>query len=159
MPGGHLRARLVQHPAAHLLDLAGLLEDRDELVRFDRTHRRVVPAQQCFHADQVEVIEVVDRLIGEPELVALDRRPQIELEPDAVTYLGLHLRIEDLVTILASRLGLVERHVGIAQQFATSRSITDGDADARVDRQWHCRLVEVERLAHDVEQPFSDELR
>ena len=33
VPGGHLLAGLVQDPAADLADLAGLLEDRDELVR------------------------------------------------------------------------------------------------------------------------------
>ena len=54
---------------------------------------------------------------------------------------------------------MVERDVGVAQQLATSRSIADGDADAGVDRQRHRRFVELERLAHHVEQPFGDELR
>ena len=43
----------------------------------------VLPAQQRFDADQREIVEVVDRLVDEPELVALERRAQVELELDA----------------------------------------------------------------------------
>ena len=129
VPGGHLLAGLAQHPAADLADLAGLLEDRDELVGLDQTPGRVLPAQQRLDADQGEVVEVVDRLVDEAELVARQRRAQIELELDAAADVGLHLRVEDLVAVLAGGLGLVERHVGVAQQLAGRWP----------GRRWRCR--------------------
>ena len=80
VPLGRLLARPAEHPAADVVDLAGLFEDRDELVGFDVAERRVLPAQQRLHPDDAEVVEVVDRLVGETELVVDERRTEVELE-------------------------------------------------------------------------------
>ena len=159
VPGGHLLAGVAQHPPADFSDLAGLFEDRDELVGLNEPPGGVVPTQQCFDADEGEVVEVVDRLVDETELVAFERGSQIELELDAVRDLGLHLRMEDLVAVLARGLGLVERHVRIAQQVTRVRPVAHGDTDTGVDDQRHRRAVELERLAHHVQQPFRDQFR
>ena len=44
----------------------------------------MLPAQQRLDADEGEVVEVVDRLVDEAELLALERRAEVELEVDAV---------------------------------------------------------------------------
>ena len=114
VPCRGLRAGLSQHPAADFADLAGLFEDGDELVGLDDASGGVVPAQEGFDADQAEVVEVVDGLVDEPELVAVERGAQLELEFDAVLDFGLHLGVEDFVAVLAGRFGLVERDIGVA---------------------------------------------
>ena len=71
----------------------------------------------------------------------------------------LHRRVEDLVTVLASCFGLIERHVGIAQQVACAGAVTDGDPNARVDHQWQRRRsLNLERLTYDLKQAVGDQL-
>ena len=83
--------RSAEHPAADVVDLAGLFEDGDELVGFDVAERRVFPTQQRFHAHHAQVVEVVDRLIGEPELIIDECRTKFELELHVARDLGLQL--------------------------------------------------------------------
>ena len=66
------RQASIEHPVADLADLAGLFEDRDELVGLHHAPGRMLPAQECLDADQGEVVEVVDGLVDEAELVALE---------------------------------------------------------------------------------------
>ena len=133
-PAGDLRARFAQHPASDIDDLPGRLEQRDELVRLDLAERGVLPAQQRLDADQREVVEAVDRLVVQHELVLFERRAQVELELVAVLDVGAHLRVEHRVAVLAGGLGLVQRHVRVAQQIVGVLAVPDGDAHAGRDQ-------------------------
>src|SRR5580698_10293617 len=84
MPRSHLLAGLVQHPAANLADLPGPLEDRDEAVGPHEPQGRMLPPQQGLDPHDLEVLEVVDRLIQKPQLLALERGAQVELELEAL---------------------------------------------------------------------------
>ncbi|MNN11454.1 hypothetical protein D3C81_1244120 [compost metagenome] len=53
MPLGQLAARLVEHPVPDRHDGAGLLRQRDELVRHQLAVCGMVPAQQRLRADQL----------------------------------------------------------------------------------------------------------
>ena len=78
----------------------------------------MLPTQQRLDPDHAEVVEVVDRLVGEAELIVDECRTEVELELHAAGDLGLHLGEEDLVAVLAGRLGVVQRDVGVAQELA-----------------------------------------
>ena len=157
MPDGHLPAGFAEHPHADLADLPGLLEDRDELVRREQPFGRVHPPQQCLHPHDRQVVQVVDGLVHEAELVSRQGGPQVVLEPDAASDLRLHLRMEELEAVLSFGLGLVERDIGVAQQFAARGPIADGDADAGVGVERGQGAVELEGLLHHIEEAFGDQ--
>src|SRR5665213_2133325 len=114
-PGRHLRAGLGQHPLPDFYNLAARLEEWDELIRLNLTQRRVLPPDEGFDADQREVIEVVDRLVDEPELPIGERGTEVEVEYETTLDLRIHLGTEDGRTVLTSRFCLVQRHIGITQ--------------------------------------------
>ena len=116
------------------------------------------PTQQRLHPDDAEVVEVVDRLVGEAELIVDECRTQFELELHVAGDLCLQLGEVHLVAVLPGTLGVVQRDVRIPQQLSARRAIADGDADAGVHHQRHRDALELERLAHHIEQSLGDEL-
>ncbi len=126
---------------------------------FDVAERRMFPTQQRLHTDDAEVVEVVDRLVGETELIVDECRTKFELELHVAGDLGLQLWEVDLVAVLPGALRVVQRDVRIAQQLPTRRAIADRDADAGVDHQRHRDALELEGLTHHIEQSLGDELR
>ena len=67
--------------------------------------------------------QVVDRLVDEHQLVALDRPLQVHLEVQALDDRRVHLGLEDRVAALAARLGAVHRQVGVAKQRLGAASV------------------------------------
>src|ERR1035437_6402795 len=114
--------------------------------------------QESLYADDREVLKVVDRLVEQIKLFADQGRTKVKFQFDASPDLTLHLGVEEDELVLASGLGLVERDVGVAQQLAAARAIAHGDADAGTDREGRRRSVEVEGLAHDVEESLGDDV-
>ena len=78
-----LPAGALLHPAPDRLDQAAVLGDRDELGRVEQAALGVLPADQRLEAGDLAAAEGDDRLVGEHELVALERVAQLllELEP------------------------------------------------------------------------------
>ena len=69
---GRLRACLRQHPFAEPHDQARLLGERDELDGRELACRRMLPADERLVARDLVAVEVDDRLVVEPELLARD---------------------------------------------------------------------------------------
>ena len=155
-PDRGLRARGAQHPPADVDDHPGLLEQGDEEVGIDDAANRVLPAQQRLDAGDRAGLERADRLVDEEELVAIERGAQVELELPVIEHGRVHLGREHDVAVLAGRLRLVQRDVGVAQQLARCAAVADRDADARGHRDRGAG--ELERLAQHLEQTFGDEL-
>src|ERR1700687_1132523 len=72
-------ARLHQHPAPQLDDLAAFLGNRDELIRHQDAGFGVPPANQRLHTEQASRAEVYDGLIFEEELLFGERASDIRL--------------------------------------------------------------------------------
>ena len=75
-----------------------------------------LPAEQRLDSDDREVRERDDRLVFEPELIALERAAQIVLHPQARDRPAAHALVEHLVPGAASVLGPVHRRVRVADQ-------------------------------------------
>ena len=139
-------ARLLEHPLAELDDDAGLLGVGDELHRRDHPALRVLPAGKCLEAREPAALERDDRLVDDLELLLADRLPQILAPLKPRRGLVVHLLVEDLVAVLAARLGVVHGGVGVVEQVLgpLRRRLLEGDADARGG---------LDLVALDVERP------
>ncbi len=113
-PGGHLGTGVVEDPAPDVDDLTAGLQQRDEFVGLDLAQGGVLPTNERFDADRGEVVEVVDRLVDEPELVTGERRAEVELEFVAALSVTLELGLEDLAAVLPGGFCLVERDIRVA---------------------------------------------
>ena len=103
---------------AELVDGAGLLSQRDELVGSDRAEFRMSPPEQRFDAADAPGREVHDRLVSQRELSQLGSRnlfanPQ---SPNGRRTVGRG-EVTDPVAVPLQPLGLVHRGVGVCQQF------------------------------------------
>ena len=74
-PSPSLTQRVVEDRASHLADQAGLLRDRDELVRGDEAEVRMTPPCECFGPDDDEVLGAAERLEDRVEVPVRQRRP------------------------------------------------------------------------------------
>ena len=146
MPARRLRARLDEDPAADRDDQPAVLGQRDEVVGLQHAATGVPPTDERLDVQDGAAWKAEDRLVEQKELLLLDRRvePTLELEP--IFELGVHARLEQRITVLASRLGGIEREVGVAQQIFRARVLADRDPDARGDRVDPVAVVEVDRL-------------
>ena len=145
-------AALAQHPATDRDDQAGLLGDRDEVVRWDQTLLGMAPAQQSFDAGHGTVLQPDHRLVVELELVgdegALEVVAQLEPGHDAL----VHGRLEQPVAALAVALGDVHGRVGVADQLLGVTPVSwpeDRDADAAAEGD--LPVPSVHRLGEQIE--------
>ena len=154
-----LRARLFEHPAADLHDVAGLLEHGHDDLGWDEPALGMLPSEQRLDAGETGVAQVEDRLVGEEELIGGECETKIGLEPDAVLHLRLHVGMEEHERALPLRLGAVEGDVGVAQQVACRRAVSRRDADACRDRQGSVvEAVEHDWFAQRTEQTLGDDI-
>ena len=93
------------------------------------------PAAQRLDADHGLAAVVDDRLVGDLQLVALDRRAQVVLDQLALEQVGVHRGVVDAGAVAAFVLGAIERHVGMAHDVgrAADLLVDHGDADAGAD--------------------------
>ena len=96
---------------------------------------RMRPAAERLDADHGLAAVVDDRLVGDAQLVALDRRAQVVLDQLALEQVGVHRGVVDAGAVAAFVLGAVERHVGMAHDVggAADLLVDHGDADAGAD--------------------------
>ena len=97
---------------------------------------RVVPADQRLEAGDLLARGADDRLIGDPQLAAVDRLAKVVFEHLAVGRLAVHRRLVEAMLAAAGGLGGIKREVGVADQAvgACASRVADGDADRRADR-------------------------
>ena len=83
-PGGGVGAGAVQHPGAELGGEPVVLGGVEEGGRRQQPAGRVLPADQRLVAEQRLVGQVHDRLVEEPQLLVLQRVPQVGLQLQGV---------------------------------------------------------------------------
>ncbi|MPN33846.1 hypothetical protein SDC9_181338 [bioreactor metagenome] len=88
-PLSKLPAGTLQHPMADVADHADFLGHRYEGCRADLAVGRVVPAQQRLHADNTLALQADLGLIVQLEFAALERKPEVILEGDALAIMGV----------------------------------------------------------------------
>jgi hypothetical protein len=110
LPASDLAAGGAQHVLAELDDQAGVLGHRDELGRRHRAALGVVPAQQRLDARDLAAGQVVEGLVGEPQLVgALERAAQVGLDLQSRGHPRAQPGVEHLVAAAPALLGAVQR--------------------------------------------------
>ena len=107
---------LAQHPPPDRDDQAGLLGERDELVRRDHSALRMAPAEQ-----RLDAARCCRRRAGPPAGSAARAAPSAiarcsRCELEAGEHALVHLGLEHPVAALAVALGAVHRGVGVADQ-------------------------------------------
>ena len=114
-PRSRLTASLLQCPGADLDDHAVLLGQRDEFDRRYQPADRMLPAGQGLEAEHFAV-DLCLRLVVQEQLVAADRRTQIDLQREAIAQAAVDVGIEETHGLAAALLGAVERGIGVGQQ-------------------------------------------
>ncbi len=113
------------------------------------------PARQRLDADDPTGGEVDDRLVGDAQLVALDRLTEIAIELDAGLDVGLHLRLVPAVRPGPLDLGPVHRQIGVAQQVVARLGAELGHDDADAGADEHLGDGDPERIAQRVDQALG----
>ena len=149
LPGDQVFGRLLHGEQAELHDQPAAFGDRDEVGRRDRAAARVLPAQQRLEAGDGAVLEPHDRLVGERELLALDRAAKVGFELQPVGADRAEGRPERLDAVAAEALGLVHGELGVLDHVLGGRlrrrpgdeadrggqhDLALGEGDRRLDR-------------------------
>ena len=140
-----LRQRRVEDVQRQRADQAGVLGQRDELVRRQQPALRVLPAHQRLDAVDVAGREHGLRLVVDDELVLVERAPQLADERQAARVVLVLRLVVDLEQRVLG-LGLVHGDVGALHERVDVVAVirVDADADRRLDRER--QALEVERL-------------
>ena len=137
---GHLGAGRGQDVGADLVDERGLLCQRDELGRRDRTEFGVVPPQEGFECDECSAIGGHDRLIVDLQLGRVGGQCATEFLLDALAAL-------ELISVMCPKLDvgfsrylarLIQSNIGVAKEVCRGVAVAGrhgGDADAHPHRQ------------------------
>ncbi len=140
-------------------DQAVGLGGRDELDRRNRTAGRVGPARQRLGADDPTGGELDDGLVGDEQLVALERLAEVAVELDARLDVGLHARLVPAVRARAVRLGPVHRQVGVAKQVVAGLGAEIGHHDADAGADEHLGRGHPEGIAQGVDEALGRGVR
>ena len=148
------RQRHFEHPLAERGYEARLFRQRDEGPRRDEAELRVPPARQRLHPDDVSGRHGELGLVVHGESPAVHGGPKAVLEREAEAGAGAHGRVEDLVGVPASRLGLVHGGVGVLEEGVRVRAVPrrDRHSDTRLDRQ--LTAADIEGIVEAIEEPF-----
>jgi hypothetical protein len=143
-PVGGFLERGSEHPLADSGDQAAFLGKRNELVGRDRAAGRMGPADKRLEPANFLAGGADDRLVGDPQLAALDRLPKIVFEHLAVGQVAVHRRFVETMLASARRLGRIQGEIGVADQAVGARAprIADRNPDRRADR----HLVALDRV-------------
>src|SRR5690242_15146338 len=125
-----LSAGLLEYPAADVRDQSRLLGDVNEFGWWNQSALGMLPAQQGLDGDDAPRIKRHDGLIVKPELISLERAPQIRLETQTSHGLFVHARVEYLESGASLLFRAVERQVRAAKQMLRMiiRLAVHGDA-------------------------------
>ena len=156
-PRGALTDGLLEDPCADAHDELHLLGDADELGGLDEPALGMVPAHECLGADDATGVELHLRLPVQHELTLVERTVEItfELQPPGRP-LGMVV-VEHLDACSATRLGLIHRGVGVAQQDIGAVVATDRQRDAHAHREEHRLIADAQRVLKILEESFGHE--
>jgi hypothetical protein len=134
-PALQLSAGGIQHPLADRPYQAGLLRQRDEVIRRHHPPLRVVPAQQRLHPHDPPATGLDDRLVVHLQLLPLQRVAQILLQCHELVGVLLHRGGKEVGLVASRLLGLVHRQVGVANQGLGGIGVAwvHGDTNAGTD--------------------------
>src|SRR6476620_1833965 len=152
---GCVQTGLVQVPAADRADQAGLFRQRDAVEGRNLAEGRVLPAKQRLEPDHLERLELYDRLVGEGELLLVERPAQLCDPLEAVEGSLVEVVVVERVVRIAVGLRAVHRGVGLLQQLGAG--LSERDSDARRDQE--VPLTDVDGGPDLVEQALGDDGR
>ena len=133
-PGGGLGARLFDHPIADRDDQPAALGHADELGWFEQPAGPVLPAKKRLDPDDPLIFDRHDRLVKEHQLVALERPPEVVLDPDPLEHPRVHTVVEHLDRIGVVGLRPVHGGVGVLEQIGRACFLAFVEQrDARTD--------------------------
>ncbi len=93
----------------------------------------MIPAHQRLEGDRPLARDVDDGLVMNLELLAAQRRAQIELEHAPRLGAGVHAGLEESIGAAAVGLGAVEREVGVLQKLIRIVAVVGRERDADAD--------------------------
>ncbi|MCY1421735.1 hypothetical protein D9M71_373990 [compost metagenome] len=126
-----VHAGLTQHPVVQFGNQAIGLGYADEAVRREEAMDRVLPADQGFELADLVGLEVQDRLVIEHQAgVFAQGMAQFFLHLQFQHGARLEVGTEEIQPIAATVLGLIQRQVGVFQQFFASLAVLGEQADA-----------------------------
>lgn len=147
LPFCHLLTRFSQHDLADLTDHAGVFCHRDELRRADRPARGMLPSGERFEADERSGPERNDRLVGDRQLVVVDRVAEIRLELQPIHRALAHGRVEKLDRRRAVSLRTAQGNRGVLQKVFRTVVARGADGDADGGRHEDLPSLNIERRA------------
>jgi hypothetical protein len=89
----------------------------------------MLPAHQRFDRDDLLAIDLVARLIVEDEFVVFERMAQVIFHLPARLDLVAHVRFEIAPGVFAFGLGLIQRDVGVADQFTGHVTVATAEGE------------------------------
>ena len=125
----------VEHPVAQGQDQPRLLGNGYKDIRGYQPTLGMLPAHQRFRPHHLPVGDTVARLKMQFQFAVPDREPKVVFQAPALDDPGVHFTCVKAPGIAACGLGLIQRDIGIAQQFGRLACIVwrHGDADAGTD--------------------------
>src|SRR5687768_14933660 len=105
----------------------------------------MLPARQGLESRKLARLEIDDRLIKYPTLVALERSPEIGFELQQAHGLSVHLGVEHFVPRTPIGLRSIHGGVGVAQHFVRLRVAEAAESDTEADGREYLRARDLER--------------
>ena len=134
--GGFVQGRS-NHPFAKLDNQAGIFGHRNEDIRHDHAFFFMIPAEQCFVADNLVGLDIDQRLVEQLQLVALQGLAKVQFDIAPFLHRFVHRRFEQRNAAAPVFLGMIEGDIGIFDQLFASVAAFGGnghtDADAGGD--------------------------
>ena len=156
LPALRPAARLLQHPLADRHDEAGLFGDGDEHQWRHDPVARPLPAGERLELVDGARFQVDHGLEIHPQLVAVQRMPQVRLDLQPLDRARLHAGVEHRVAGAPVRLGAVQRQIRVAQHGFRSIRERAAERDADAGAHKHFAPVEHHWQAQRLGDPLGD---
>ena len=123
IPGFDLLAGSAEHPFAERNNQPQLFSNGNEVLRENLAVLWVVPAHQCFHADDAAAQHIHLRLVTQEKFASLDAPSQARFHFEAFREQEIEITGEKARSIASSVLGLVHRRISVLQELLHIRRI------------------------------------
>ncbi|MNS75758.1 hypothetical protein D3C72_1092860 [compost metagenome] len=155
VPFAQLPTGLVEHPFADGDDVAILLGQWNELIRWDHAQFRMLPAQQCLDTDHA-MIAVADLwLVDQVQLVARQGFAQVFFQLATAAHFAVDAGDIELVAIARTGLGQGHGLLGLLQQLLGAVTVFRKQGDADGGAQADFLMVEGERRFQVIENALG----
>ena len=136
--GGEIIAGLAQYPVVEPCDQPVGFGDADKALRAQQAVFRVLPANQGLQLGNAAALEVEDGLVmQEQPLVFIQRMTQLLFNLQLQRGPGLEVAAEKIQGVTPAALGLIQRQVGMLEQFCTACAVFREYADADAGGHYH----------------------